>query len=159
MYGDDISNIHSRQYTIILVCTPTTLVCAAQLATAWSNPEEKSPWMTASHWRQSSPLRAAIHGWHVYSYSSVYNNNVSVYYNSGSSSAGLHSDLYKFCYSTLGIPISNTIPRYCLLGVSQEWVGDSMDLTYNTHKLFPRSYAYSYESKCFVWGQSQDKPL
>ena len=34
-----------------------------------------------------------------------YNNNVSVYYNSGSSSAGLRSDLYRFCYSTLGIPV------------------------------------------------------
>ena len=36
---------------------------------------------------------------------SVYNNNIRVYYNSGSSSGGLHSDLYRFCYSTLGIPV------------------------------------------------------
>ena len=36
-----------------------------------------------------------------HSYNSVYNNNVSVYCNNGSSSAGLHSDLYRFCYRHL----------------------------------------------------------
>ena len=51
--------------------------------------------------------------WSLLQYS-VYNNNVSVYYNSGSSTSGLHSDLYRFCYSTLGIPVLYPDSVYCL---------------------------------------------